>query len=148
MRNSFTSRFSGLLGVAALGLVSFLTPSQMSAASFCGPAVLAGTYAAQSTGTAMMGPVGAGPFVSAGRWIFDGAGNVTVNDTINYNGNVLDRSYTGTYVVDSATCRATVTFSGVANGDQATVYPTMLGTAATFVVRTPTYVVVSGSMTR
>lgn len=142
-----------LLGAASLpilGIATLLSSPQTASAQVggCTLASLSGSYASSFFGQALAGPSGAGPFASAGRWTFDGAGSVTVNDTINYNGQVSDRLLMGTYTVDSATCRFTVTFgpSGGAGGDQVSVYPGATGNTAGVVIRVPNFVTASGTL--
>lgn len=149
MRNLIRTILMGAASLPVLcGVSAFLSTPQMASAqvSGCTVASFNGSYASTSFGQALAGPAGAGPFASAGRWTFDGVGGVTVNDTINYNGNVQDRTLIGTYTVDPSTCRGLVTFQGASAGDQANIYPSATGNNASFVIRNPSTVVSAGTL--
>lgn len=151
MRNWVRTVLMGVFSLPVLVGGSFLLSNPQTASAQVGGCTLAslnGSFASSLFGQALSGPNGAGPFATAGRWTFDGAGNVIVNDTINYVGQVSDRTLTGTYTMDSATCRATVTFTTGAAGDQVTVYPSQTGNAAGIVIRIPNFVVANGTLVK
>ena len=151
MRNLLHKFLTGAMALpAVLAFGALLTTSQNANAQVggCTLASLNGSYASHLFGEVIGNSAGytPGPFATSGRWTFDGAGNITVNDTVNYNGSVSNRTLTGNYTVDSSTCRAVVTFTTGAPGNQATLYPSPSGNFATVVVTNPAFVVVNGQL--
>ena len=62
----------------------------------CSPRTLQGSYGIRFEGTKL----GVGPFVSISRITFDGRGQFTTNEIGRFNGSLVQRSFTGPYVVN------------------------------------------------
>jgi hypothetical protein len=69
---------------------------------------LEGSYGFSRSGTAGSGAISA---AAVGVLVFDGAGNVTGHDTTSVNGNIIRRTFSGTYTMNpDCTGSMTVTF--------------------------------------
>jgi hypothetical protein len=69
---------------------------------------LQGSYGFSRSGTAASGTLSV---VAAGVLVFDGAGNVSGHDTTSVNGNIIRRTFSGTYTLNSdCTGSMTITF--------------------------------------
>lgn len=79
----------------------------------CTVATLHGPYGFSETGAHTGTGPSSVPFAVAGVLVFDGAGNVSANVTVNFDGTAFPASVTGTYTVISD-CTATLSF---ANGE-------------------------------
>jgi hypothetical protein len=62
----------------------------------CSTRTLKGAYGIKFEGQ----KIGAGPFVSISRITFDGEGRFTTNETGRFNGNPIQRTFTGPYIVN------------------------------------------------
>lgn len=104
-----------LFRIAPIAVVSLLGfgVAPKAHASDCTAATLHGPYGLSETGAHTgTGPASV-PFAVAGILVFDGAGNVSANVTVNFDGTAFPASVPGTYTVNSD-CTATLSF---ANGE-------------------------------
>lgn len=62
----------------------------------CSTRTLYGAYGVKFEGQ----KIGTGPFVSVSRMTFDGVGTFTTNEIGRFNGNLIDRTFTGPYTVN------------------------------------------------
>ena len=77
----------------------------------CVPGSLDGSYAFTINGTLLDSLGNLNPYTDSGKISFDGAGKLTVNDTISASGSITpNRSISGTYTTHS-NCTGTVTFT-------------------------------------
>ena len=106
----------------------------------CSTATLNGTYMFQLGGALQSGN-GFTPYGEAGRFVADGAGNITVLDSGNQAGQVFSgRTFPIAYTVD-ASCGGTFTFGGSAMDIQVS----RDGTSMNMVFTKPGYVIASGA---
>jgi hypothetical protein len=112
------------LGIIFLGNTSLVSVTQAQVngededkwRNRCSARTIRGTYSYTAQGTILSGsplPVPAGPFVSIGKVVLDGNGNITEHITNdNFNGTILPPvNYTGTYTVDE-NCGGTAVLVG------------------------------------
>jgi hypothetical protein len=113
-----------------------LTPSPHK----CSTATLNGTYMFQLGGSVQTGNTFM-PYAESGRFVADGAGNITVLDSGNQGGQVFSgRTFPIAYTVD-ANCGGTFTFGGSAMDIQVS----RDGTSMNMVFTKPGYVIASGA---
>jgi hypothetical protein len=118
-------------GVGALSL----TPSPHK----CSTATLNGTYMFQLAGSVQSGNVFM-PYAQSGRFVADGAGNITVLDSGDLGGQAFSgRAYPISYVLD-ANCGGALTFGGSVIDIQVS----RDGTSINMVSTKPAYVIASG----
>ena len=72
----------------------------------CSERTLQGSYGIRFEGT----KIGVGPYVSVSRITFDGQGQFTTDEIGRFNGNLVQRTFTGTYVVNDD-CTGYLNFS-------------------------------------
>jgi hypothetical protein len=124
-----------LYSPAGAGTLS-LTPSPQT----CSTATLKGTYMFQLGGSVQLG-IAYQPYGESGRFIADGAGNITVLDSGNQAGQVFQaRTFPIAYTVD-ANCGGTFNFGGSSMDIQVS----RDGTGLNMVFTKPSYVVASGA---
>ena len=104
-RNTLANTFA-IAAVAALALQ--IAPTAKAADKGCSNASLNGTYAYTGTGFITSPPEFAGPFVEVGTQVFDGKGATTAAAMSSQNGNILQMTITGTYIVNPD-CTGTLT---------------------------------------
>jgi hypothetical protein len=88
-------RTLALAFVMAFGTLLASLPSH--ADDGCTNASLAAPYGFSRSGTAGFGTLSA---VAAGVIVFDGVGNISGHDTTSVNGNIIRRTFSGTYTVN------------------------------------------------
>ena len=124
-----------LYSPAGVGSLS-LTPSPQT----CSTATLKGTYIFELGGSVQSGN-GFAPYAESGRFVADGAGNITVLDSGNQAGQVFSgRTFPIAYTVD-ANCGGTFTFGGSAMDIQVS----RDGSSINMVFTKPGYVIASGT---
>ena len=100
--------------LSGIALVLFLTGAATAQTAHPAPGCnnrdFVGAYGMFATGSILQVPLNAvptGPFTRVGRVVVDGNGNVSVNNTASYDGNIVTESYSGTYTV-RADCSLTI----------------------------------------
>ena len=95
------STIAKTFAIAALTTLALgLTPTAKAADKGCSNATLQGTFAFTSTGFITAPANLAGPITEVGTQAFDGAGATTATATLSQNGNILQLTITGTYIVN------------------------------------------------
>ena len=98
------------LAILAALLIPGGVLSHVNAQEGCSAANLRGIYSFVASGAIVNVPgFPAGPFVAAGRTVYDGNGGAQGEIQISLNGNIVVDTWHGTYSVDPATCSATKT---------------------------------------
>lgn len=77
---------------------------------FCGVGNFYGSYGINLHGGLVGSSAQAGLFQRTGKVVADGQGNFTATTQANYNGNITEEDFTGTYTV-SAACELTLTYT-------------------------------------
>lgn len=91
---------------ANLDIVPVAQAQSGSGSRRCSTRTLNGAYGIKFEGQ----KIGVGPFVSVSRITFDGAGQFTTNEIGRFNGNLVQRSFTGPYTVNED-CTGILDFS-------------------------------------
>ena len=105
---SAAARTSGLVVLLALGLS--LAPSAQAQTGACDLTSVAGSFGYTLNGFAYDSQSYLYMIGAAGRMQSDSNGNLTGTETYSFDGNVLKRAYTGTYVVN-ADCTGSMTLT-------------------------------------
>ncbi len=110
-------RFS--LALLAAGLVAVsVAPRKgavLHAQNGCDATTFSGVYGSNLSGSVYDNQGYVYLLASVGRFVFDGAGNITGADTTSFDGSLNRRTFTGTYTVN-ADCTGSVTFQFGSNG--------------------------------
>ena len=89
------------IALAALFVLGIAPRAQAGDHRGCSNATLQGSFGFTSTGTLLALPAPlAGPFAEVGRQTFDGKGNTDATATLSANGNIVNVTVQGTYVVN------------------------------------------------
>ncbi len=147
MRRAITSTLAALMIVAAAAFINVLGAQAQDKGKGEGKAdqqchlnTIKGSYGYLNTGTAF-----GTSLASVGVMTFDGAGNITGNDTNSFGGSISSSAFTGSYTVN-ANCAGTLTVNFgfftinnsmviVDNGREINLIETNAGTVATGVMK-------------
>jgi len=91
---------------------------------FCGPSDFSGAYQIDMGGATTVPASSAGPFHRLGRLQADGDGNFTATDLANFNSQLVNESFSGTYTV-SADCFVSLSYT--MNGGQYNIVGPIVG---------------------
>ena len=92
-------------------------PAVAHAQTACGPSVFTGSYGYTQSGYAYDAQGNIYIIASTGRMVADGNGGLTGSETVSFDGNILRRTYTGTYTMtEDCVGAVTLTFATTSAG--------------------------------